>query len=246
MFTAEQVDSFFANHWTVRKYKKELIPKDHIDIILNAGQRAPTDATAQMYTVLQLEDLQLRQKIASLTNNAHIEFASHAFIICADINRLEKILQTSGFNMGQIPHVGVHFGIGDAVMCGQNMLTAAEMLGYKGCWIGGVLSALNEISQILNLPQGVFPFAGLTLGIPDESPQKRPRLARELVHHVNSYKNYSAEELQKGLQDMAPITQNGNWGVTLNRYFGAKGNMEARDIELKNYLTRQISSWNTK
>ncbi len=46
--TPEEVLSFFKSRWTVRKYKSVEMPIEHLDVILEAAQRAPTDATVQM------------------------------------------------------------------------------------------------------------------------------------------------------------------------------------------------------
>ena len=51
-----EVKDFFDAHWTVREYTSERIPADKLDVILHAAQRAPTDATAQMYSFVRLLD----------------------------------------------------------------------------------------------------------------------------------------------------------------------------------------------
>lgn len=236
----EETRAFFRAHWTVRKYKNFAMPADHLDAILYAAQRAPTDATAQMYSFIRLTDSTLRAKIAALANNPHIATASESFLVCADVHRLSQLLKTRGFDAGTYPHIAIHFGIGDAVMAGQNMLIAAEMLGYRGCWIGGVLNALVDISELTQLPRGCFPFAALTIGVPDESPQERPRLPREQICYENRYQTPSPEALKAGAEGMRAISSHGDWVGLLARYFGRDGTMEARDVALRNYLEEQI------
>ncbi len=240
-YTTDQVREFFDAHWTVRKYKSFTIPQDHLDTILYAAQRAPTDATAQMYTIIRLSDSSLKKRMAELTKNAHVESASESFIMCADVNRLSEILKVHQYEPGHFPSVAVHFAIGDIVMAGQNLLTAAEMLGYRGCWIGGVLSNLEEISSTLKLPNGVFPFAALTIGVPDEDSKHRPRLPRSEVVHENFYKTYDSEVLKQAAIDMAAITMRGDWPQTLNGYFGKGGAMEQREKSLKNLLSDKLN-----
>jgi len=238
--SVDEVQSFFNSHWTVRKYKSIKMPAEHLDAILNAAQRAPTDATAQMYSFIRLTDPKLRDEIAKLSNNAHISTASESFIICADIFRLEEILKSKSHTPGKYPHIAIHFAIGDAVLAGQSMLIAAEMLGYRGCWIGGVISAPEEISNLIKLPTGVFPFAALTIGVPDEEPQSRPRLPRKMMVHENTYHQPNASELREALEGMARISQRGDWAQTLNGYFGKGGGMELRESKLSNLLKKKI------
>jgi FMN reductase (NADPH) len=234
--SVEAVRNFFSSHWTVRKYKKFKMPEEHLDTILFAAQRAPTDATAQMYSFIRLTDPLLRKDIANLSNNSHIETASEAFIVCADLHRLEEILKTKDYEFGHFPSIAVHFAIGDAVLAGQNMLLAAEMLGYQGCWIGGVMNALIEISQRVQLPKKVFPFAALTLGVPDEPPLVRPRLPRSHIVHDNIYETPSPYALEEGIQGMSAISSRGDWPLTLSRYFAKGGTMEMREKVLSDFL----------
>jgi FMN reductase (NADPH) len=239
-FSLDVVRDFFDSHWTVRRYKKVAMPPEHLDLILHAAQRAPTDATAQMYSFIRLTDPDLREKVAALSGNPHIAEASESFLICGDVHRLAESLHLGGFEIGEIPHIAVHFAIGDAVLAGQSMLIAAEMIGYRGCWIGGVLNALAEISALTKLPRGVFPFAGLTIGVADEPAQNRPRLPRKQVVFDNHYQTPSAADLQQGIADMASITGRGNWIATLARYFAKDGTMELRDRSLGEYLRSQL------
>jgi FMN reductase (NADPH) len=229
----------FARHRTVRRYKAQPLEAGHLEQIMYCAQRAPTDATAQMYSFVRLTSPELRSKIATLTNNAHMATAAEAFIVCADVHRLQKLLEHRGYEFGDWSAVAVHFGIGDAVMAGQNLLIAAECLGYQGCWIGGVLSAVEDIVNLLELPPGVLPFAGLTIGVPDEEPPVRPRVQPEIVWHENAYRPLDTVDLENALERMAPITARGDWAQTLSRYFASGGTMETREVALRRVLESQ-------
>ena len=229
----------FANHRTVRKYKAVPLEPGHLEQILWAAQRAPTDATAQMYSFVRLTDPALREEIAKISNNPHMATASETFIILADVSRLKKLLEFKGYSFAEWSAAAIHFAIGDAVMAAQNMLIAAEMLGYQGCWIGGILNPLERLIERLELPSGVLPFAGLTIGVPDETPAVRPRIQAELMFHENKYHQPTDTELETALERMAPITARGDWAQTLARYFAVGGTMETRDITLRKVLASQ-------
>ena len=237
--TPDEVRAFFNAHRTVRRYKPEPMPEEHLDVLLHAAQRAPTDATAQMYSFIRLVNPQVRERVAALTLNAHVTTAAEAFVVCMDVHRLRLLLERGGHAFGEWPAVAVHFGIGDAVLAGQNMLLAAEMLGYQGCWIGGVLTNLPELTEALALPEGVLPYAALTVGLPDETPAQRPRIPRTLVLHEDAYREPIDAELDEALAVMAPITARGDWAQTLARYFAAGGGMEGREGPLRDVLRQQ-------
>lgn len=247
--TPAQVRAFFDAHRTTRLYQTapdgsplRMTPEE-LDAVLHAAQRASTDATAQLYSLVHLTTPERRVQVAELTNNAHIATAAEAFVVCADARRVGRVLEAAGREPGQWPAVAVHFGIGDAVMAGQNLLTAAEMLGYQGCWIGGVLNNLDALLTLLELPQGVLPFAALTVGRPAEDAPLRPRLPRELVVHENRYRDGSTEELRAGTELMNPIAARpgkpGDWARLLDLYFGAGQGMEQREPALVAALKRQ-------
>lgn len=248
-YTPAEVTAFYDAHRTVRQYRTHAdgsplpLPADHLEAILHAAQRAPTDATAQLYSLIRITRPEGRARLAELTTNAHIATASEAFVVCADVRRVERVLEVSGRQAGQWPAIAVHFGIGDAVMAGTNLLTAAEMLGYQGCWIGGVLNGLQGIITELGLPQGVLPFAALTIGTPAENAPYRPRVPRPLVIHTDTYHDGSDDEIREAVQVMNPIAargdQPGDWARLLTMYFGQGGGMEAREPGLVAALKRQ-------
>lgn len=247
--TPDQVRAFFEAHRTIRDYQVAedgsplRLSPDELDAVLYAAQRAPTDATAQLYTIVHVTDAQLRAQLAELTKNAHIATASEAFVLCLDVRRVKQVLEVAGYAPGQWPTIAVHFGVGDAVLAGQNLLTAAEMLGYQGCWIGGVLTDLPHIVDLLGLPAEVLPFSALTIGKPASDAPYRPRLPRELVVHENRYRDATPAELQAGATIMNPIAARagkpGDWAKLLNWYFGKEGSMEGRDEQLAAVLRGQ-------
>ena len=248
----EQVRAFFDAHRTVRQYvtadgQPIPLPPEHLDVILHAAQRAPTDATAQLYSFVRLTDPAVRARVAELTTNAHIATASEAFVVCADVHRVRRVLEVAGYAPGEWPAIAVHFGIGDAVMAGTNLLTAAEMLGYQGCWIGGVLNGLPGIVELLALPEGVLPFAALTIGRPAEDTPYRPRVPRPLVVHTDTYHVGTDDEIREATEVMNPIAARGDrpgdWARLLNAYFGAGGGMEKREPVLREVMAAQSVGW---
>ncbi|GEM84167.1 nitroreductase family protein [Meiothermus hypogaeus] len=225
---------------SVRKFKPEPLREGDLDKLLLAAQRAPTDATAQMYSLLRISNPALRKEISSHSGqNPHIETCAEFFLILADVYRLRRLLERRGGTFGRWPRTALHFAITDAVLAGSALATMAESLGYGIVWIGGVLNGIREIVRLCKLPQGVIPVAGLCVGVPDESPSPRPRLPRGLVVHENQYHDYSPEELEQAYTAMAPITRSGDWYRVLERYFAQGGTMEEREPAYQVLTARQ-------
>lgn len=223
---------------SVRKYQQKPIPKEDLEALLFALQRAPTDATAQLYSTVRITDKDLRRWISEKTGNPHVLEAAEFFLFLGDLYRVRRFLEKAGYPPGRFPKTGLHFALIDASLSAAFMALTAESLGYGICFIGGVLNAYPEITEALALPEGVFPVVGLTVGVPAEDGPPRPRLPRGLVVHENRYRTPEEEELEEGLQAMAPIAR-GDWARLLARYFAQGGAMEAREAPYGKTLTRQ-------
>lgn len=222
---------------SVRKYEQKAIPQEDLEALLFALQRAPTDATAQLYSAVRITDKDLRRRLADKTGNPYVLEAAEFFLFLGDLYRVRRFLEKAGYPPGRFPRTGLHFALIDASLSAAFMALTAESLGYGTCFIGGVLNAYPEITEALALPEGVFPVVGLTVGVPAEEGPPRPRLPRGLVVHENRYRP-PEEELEEGLQAMAPIAR-GDWARLLARYFAQGGSMEAREALCGRTLTRQ-------
>ena len=75
----------------------------------------------------------------------------------------------------------------------HNVVAAAESLGLGGVYIGMVLS--QNLHETLGVPEYVVPAGLVTLGVPDEAPELRPRLPLDAVVHRNGYRIPSDEEI---------------------------------------------------
>lgn len=90
-------------------------------------------------------------------------------------------------------------GIIDAALAMQNAVVAAQAAGLGSCCVGYARTANPEkIAEILKLPEGTFVVCALTLGIPRESPDVKPKQPLSLVIHHNHYRT----------DDMAPEPNN--------------------------------------
>jgi len=229
----------FLRRASVRKFRPEPLREGDLDKLLLAAQRAPTDATAQMYSLLRVSDGALRAEVARLSNNPHIQTAAEFFVLLADVHRLRRLVEHRGGEWGHWPRTAAHFAVADAVLAGSALATMAESLGYGICWIGGVLEAVEALGELFALPEGVFPVAGLCVGVPEEVPAPRPRLSRRLVVHENRYREPEPAELDQAYGDMRPITRSGDWYKVLERYFTRGGIMEQREPAYQRFTARQ-------
>ncbi len=234
-----------APHRSVRRFKPDPVPQEVLLAILAEAQRAPTDATAQMYSLVRITDRDLRLAISQACGGVPpMESAPEFFLVCADLYRLRALLHLEGLPFGNFPHIGLHFATVDASLVAQRLMDAAEAAGLGVCPIGAIVNGIAAIPGLCHLPPLVMPLFGVCVGYPDEDPPLRPRLPLSLVLHENTYRIPDAEELRPAATFMNPITRSGSWLSVLARYFAAGGVMEEREAGL--YATLQQQGFSTR
>ena len=84
----------------------------------------------------------------------------------------------------------------DAGIMLTSIQAAAESLGYGATTIGALRRDPQALIDLFELPQGVFPVLGTTLGVPGENPHKtlKPRVLFESFAFVDKYDGKKVEE----------------------------------------------------
>jgi FMN reductase (NADPH) len=230
----------FERHRTIRAYTSAKIPEADIARIIQAGRRAPTDATGFMYTVIRVRDWQKRASVQEATQgNPHIVAASDFFVVCLDFHRQGRFLEHIGAKPAKLGAWSVLFGVTDAVLVAENMAVAAEALGYGTGFIGGVQKDALKIARILGCPAGVFPIVGLTIGVIERLPEPRKRLPTSATFHEDTYHELSAAEVAHCFEAMKSESGKFDWSASLRRYFAEGGEMESREATIRASLAAQ-------
>lgn len=237
-------DPILAPHRSVRVFRREPLPEGTLARLVAEAQRAPTDATAQMYSFVRVTSEASRRRISELSGDQeHIVEAAEFLVVCADVHRHEAMIAARGHRPGAYPATGLHFAIVDASLAAQRLIDAAEALGLGTVCIGGILNGIEDLVEILALPRGVVPVFGLCLGWPGESPVERPRVALGSVLHEGRYHELTQEAASADVAAMAAVTRSRDWVDVLARYFAAGGTMERREEALRRVLRRQGFAW---
>jgi FMN reductase (NADPH) len=182
----QTIDTMRA-HRSIRSYTDDPIPQTHIDEAMLAGQAAASSSAVQPYCVIRVTDNDKRQQIADLAGpQQKIRDCPAFFLICSDLRKHMLIVERSG-NEYKTGLEAFLVGAVDASLFAQNFTLAFEALGYGTCYIGGLRNDLPKVNELLNLPDGVLPLYGLCVGVPNESPSHRPRLAPKAMLFENEY-----------------------------------------------------------
>lgn len=164
-------------HRSIRKFTDDPIDDALIERIIGAGFAAATSSNLQGATVIRVRNPETRQAIATLAGGqAYVETAAAFFVWCADLHRSAVACEMAGgeFSAGMTEHFMI--ATVDCALAAQNAVVAAESVGLGICYIGGIRNDPQQVADLLELPDQVYPVFGLCLGWPDQDPDLKPRL----------------------------------------------------------------------
>ena len=85
-------------HGSVRQYKTDPVPREMVQTIVQAGQRAATSSNLQMFSVVALTDPDKRAQMQTFCGGQkHISQAPVFLTWLADLSRLERICQARDY-----------------------------------------------------------------------------------------------------------------------------------------------------
>jgi len=192
------------NHRSTRNFDPNYdIPKEQVDLILRSGQRASTSASLQMYTIIEIPKEMRTDEILPCGPQQFIRDASFFCIIYSDLHRINEIVRIQGSEPYPVTAIPLTMGVFDAGIMAQNMVIAAESMGYGVCFCGACGDTFSTQRELLKLPKHLIPITGLAIGKPLDEPQIKPRYPSSFVFHRGEYKKYSREELEEAIDLMS-------------------------------------------
>ncbi len=218
---------------SVRVYTEQPIGAAEKKAILEAALQAPTAGNQCLYTVLDITDPSLKDRLAvTCDNQPFIATAPLVLIFCADVHRW---YQAFCRHMDHVRRPGAGdllLAQADALIAAQNAVVAAHSLGIGSCYIGDITEHYELHKDLLHLPDHVVPAAMLVFGYPTEQQQKRIKPTRPRIDDVictNTYaerpledqllrqQNLSDEELSGWIQRFAKRKWNSEFSSEMSR-----------------------------
>lgn len=202
----EILDALYARK-SMRAYTGESVSTEKKELFLKAACAAPTAGNQQLYTILDITDQHIKDKLAvSCDNQPFIAEAEIVLIFCADCQKWYDAFVYGGCEP-RLPRVGdLMLAVTDCAIAAQNAVTAADSLGLGSCYIGDIMERCEIHRKLLNLPDYVFPAVMLVIGVPTQQQLERPKPKRRNLKHIvheNTYRRMDAAELQEMLASNA-------------------------------------------
>lgn len=175
---------------SIRRYKNEPITQQELDVIYEAIRNTPTSVNGQQFSVIDISDPEMKKEMHRLTDMEHVETCSHFFLFCADLHKADVAARDAGIELAPFHDTaeGLLVGTVDAALAMMSAIVAAESMGLGSCCIGYArISAPREMSELVHLPKDTYIVCGLTVGVPDELPDLKPKQPVGLSIHSNTY-----------------------------------------------------------
>lgn len=177
-----------AGHRSHRKFATGEVAPALLRLLYACAFSAPSKSDLQQADILHVADRAKVKAIAQgIPDMPWIAQAPVFLMFLANNRRIRQI----GAWRGK-PFVNDHLdhfmnAAVDAGIVMMNFIRAAEAVGLGCCPISAVRNHPREVSRLLELPEGVFPVAGLCAGYPAEAGRISPRLALDATVHVDRY-----------------------------------------------------------
>ncbi len=220
--------NLLQNHRSYRDFDENYsLPEEDLQQILKAARQAPSWMNGQMYSIIVIKDPAIRKQLVAWNpGNPHMLKSSVFLLFVADLKRTQQI---AAKNQVDYPvNEGLHpliIATTDTSLALQNAIIASEALGLGTVPVGSVRNQIAEISELLHLPDYVYPVAGLSIGKPTVEMQVKPRLPEAAVIHYDTYQPYDEQliaDYDETMEKFGEARETKRWTQKFSDYFSQK------------------------
>ncbi len=231
------VIELLTSHRSIRQFTERKIPHELLLELIRAGQGAATSSHVQAYSVIHVKNPANREKIAELAGGqGYIASCSDFLVFCADMKRPTDAAERTGAHVVRGMTEQLLVASVDTALMAQNVAIAAESEGLGICYIGGIRNNPQAVSDLLQLPEHVYPVFGMCLGYPDQQPEVKPRLPVEAILMEDRYRDaqQQVDAFDATMHDYYQARTSGkkdaNWSRNLTPLFDTKLRAHMRDF----------------
>ena len=177
-----------AGRGSCRAFTNEPVDADLIRLLSAVALSAPSKSDLQQRDIVLVTAPALRAKIDALVGGqAWVAGAPALLIVCGNHARQRLVHKLRGRPFAN-DHLDAFFNAAvDAAIALGALVSAAEAVGLGCCPISAVRNEAEAVSELLALPEHVFPVAGLALGWPAAAAEISPRLPLAATLHENRF-----------------------------------------------------------
>lgn len=198
------------NRRSTRLYDGIPLTVEEKNSILHAAMRAPTAGNMMLYSIIEIEDQTIKDRLAETCDHQpFIARAPYLLLFVADYQRwfdyftvcgVEQRCQELGLTYRTPREGDLLLACSDALIAAQTAVLAAESLGIGSCYIGDILENYEIHRELFNLPRYTLPISLVCFGRPKKQAdpdRKTNRFDREFIVHRNEYHRLPETDLKR-------------------------------------------------
>jgi len=179
---------YLANRRSVRAFRDTPVAADLIHTLAALALSAPTKSDLQQSDIIVISDPGIRDRLNKLLAGQTWIGKAPAFLVFCGNNRRQRLVHEWRGRPFANDHLDAFFNASvDAGITLAAFILAAETVGLGCCPVSAIRNKAKEVSALLNLPDHVFPVAGLGLGWPAGDGEISLRLPLNVTVHTDCY-----------------------------------------------------------
>ena len=199
---------------SVRAYEQQEVSAEVRAEILKATLRAPTAGNLMLYSILDITDQGIKDKLAvTCDHQPFIARAPMVWIFLADYQRwydyflasgVEELCKQRGVALEKPSESDLFLACCDAMIAAQNSVIAAESFGLGSCYIGDIMEQYETHRELLDLSPYVFPIGMLVFGYPTQQQKERELTSRfdeKFIVFENKYRRLGRDDFDEMFAD---------------------------------------------
>jgi len=212
------------NRRSIRRYERRELEPEQLLFIYDAIRNTPTSYNGQQFSVIALTDKERKTELSEIVGQKQIKTCALFLLFCADFHKLNMAASLEGMQSPRFQDTidGYTVGVIDAALAMGNAIVATESMGLGSCCIGYTRTCNPKaIARFFALPKGVAVVCGLAIGFPNEMPDLKPKLPRDMVIFGDRYRpdeEGMKEELKAYNEEIIRFNKQRSEGATDNEW----------------------------
>lgn len=171
-----------------RNYRNQPVDEGLFTLLCATALSAPSKSDLQQADIVRVRSPQKRAAINALfPRSPWIAAAPEFLVICGNNHRMRQLFEARGREFPN-DHLDSFFNAAvDGGIVLATLVQGAHLAGLGSCPISEIRDHAAVIADLLELPQWVFPVAGLTLGHPETLEPFSPRLGLGTTVHDDRF-----------------------------------------------------------
>ncbi len=194
----EQVSSLqaIAGRGSCRSFEPDPVPLDTLRTLGAIALASPSKSDLQQRDIVIVDDVEQKSRLLELVSDqAWTAQVPSLVVFCANNRRQRHLHEMQGLDFAN-DHLDAFFNASvDAGIALASFVVAAEAAGLGCCPISTIRNRAAEASDILGLPDHVFPVAALAIGRPAVAPRISPRLPLRATLHLDRFNETTTADI---------------------------------------------------